>query len=154
MSRPNYALNFLDKVTLVVVATAGIFYIAKLAASMVEDQKMSKSAKKQLAEKLKRRDIEGMEFTQHEGAIAADIQSADEITTKLSDVGGLDDILKDVKDNVLLPLKVWHRIKHQNKPVPIPSGILLYGKPGTGKVWNISYPLPPLSHPPLIHSIR
>ena len=38
-----------------------------------------------------------------------------------------------VKENIILPMKVWQQIKHENQTVPIPTGILLYGKPGTGK---------------------
>ena len=98
------------------------YYLWQLSKSLAENQNMSKEQKKSLGKKLKRSDIVGMEFTAYEGQIAGEIQTADEISTTFEDIGGLSNTLEDVRSNVLLPLKVWHRIKHQNKSVPIPSG--------------------------------
>jgi len=31
-----------------------------------------------------------------------------------------------VKENIILPMKVWGKIKHENKSVPIPTGFTFY----------------------------
>ena len=62
--------------------------------------------------------------------LAADVLSGDELTTCFSDIGGMEKELEDVIDNVILPIKVWRKIRHEGKAVPIPTGILLYGRPG------------------------
>ena len=78
-------------------------------------------------------DIQGMMLNTYEVSLAAEVLCADEIDTSFADIGGMEKELQEVKDNVILPLKVWHKVKHTGKKIPLPSGILLYGKPGTGK---------------------
>ena len=51
------------------------------------------------------------------------------------DIGGLTEQLEDVKDNIILPMEMWQMLKSRNSVLPCPTGILLYGQPGTGKLY-------------------
>ena len=53
----------------------------------------------------------------------------------MTDIGGLSEQLEDVKDNIILPMEMWQMLKSRNSVLPCPTGILLYGQPGTGKLY-------------------
>ena len=71
--------------------------------------------------------------------IAADL--VDPQTLPPARIGGLDDVLQQLHDTVLLPLKYSHRLSqltsagsnHLNALAEPPRGVLLYGPPGCGK---------------------
>eukprot|EP01133_Synstelium_polycarpum_P004233 gene4233-4938_t len=54
-----------------------------------------------------------------------------DITSTFDDIGGLDEIVQDIKDTIFLPLEESTFV--DTKLFTIPRGILLYGPPGTGK---------------------
>lgn len=90
-------------------------------------------SKKQLAKRLNRPDIETMNFTFYEHHFLNVVISANEISTSFDDIGGMELELEEVKDNIVLPIKIWNRFKSYQGFSSCPSGVLLYGKPGTGK---------------------
>ncbi|KAF3823911.1 hypothetical protein GH733_006915 [Mirounga leonina] len=49
-----------------------------------------------------------------------------------SDIAGLDDVITDLKDTVILPIKKKHLFENSRLLQP-PKGVLLYGPPGCGK---------------------
>uniref|UniRef100_A0A2K6A8K3 Outer mitochondrial transmembrane helix translocase n=1 Tax=Mandrillus leucophaeus TaxID=9568 RepID=A0A2K6A8K3_MANLE len=49
-----------------------------------------------------------------------------------SDIAGLDDVITDLKDTVILPIKKKHLLENFRLLQP-PKGVLLYGPPGCGK---------------------
>src|SRR6201985_1873792 len=53
--------------------------------------------------------------------------------TVLSDIGGLDDIIEELKESVIYPLTMPHLYSHSSPLLSAPSGVLLYGPPGCGK---------------------
>lgn len=65
--------------------------------------------------------------------IAGDIVDPFEIPVTFDDIGGLESQKRDIYDLVVLPLKCPHFFNTRGKLLSIPKGILLYGKPGTGK---------------------
>ncbi len=52
-------------------------------------------------------------------------------TFGLSDVGGMKDVIKELKKNILYPIKKPELYTHRN----LNHGIILYGPPGTGKTF-------------------
>jgi SpoVK/Ycf46/Vps4 family AAA+-type ATPase len=41
--------------------------------------------------------------------------------------------LDDIENNIVLPVKMWSMFRNQTNILPCPTGVLLYGLPGTGK---------------------
>jgi len=92
------------------------------------------NAKKLLAKRLKRPEVETMEFSSYELKLMGDVVGADEIDVSFDDIGGLEHELDEVKDNVVLPIQIYNNMKEYGDLLPpCPTGILLYGAPGTGK---------------------
>ena len=91
------------------------------------------SARRVLAKRLNRPEIEVMEMNAYEARISTDVFSPEEIDTTFENIGGLEDELADVKDNVVLPMQMWKLFKGSSDIPPCPTGVLLYGRPGTGK---------------------
>ena len=56
---------------------------------------------------------------------------ADWIT--MEDIGGLDEIIEELKESVIYPLTMPHLYSHSSRLLSAPSGVLLYGPPGCGK---------------------
>jgi hypothetical protein len=91
------------------------------------------SARRVLAKRLNRPEIEVMEMNAYEARISTDVFSPEEIDTSFANIGGLEEELADVKDNVVLPMQMWKLFKGSSEIPPCPTGVLLYGRPGTGK---------------------
>lgn len=50
-----------------------------------------------------------------------------------ADIGGMDEIIEEVKEAVIYPLTMPHLYSHAAPLLAAPSGVLLYGPPGCGK---------------------
>jgi ATP-dependent 26S proteasome regulatory subunit len=104
------------------------------ALKMGNDRDGLMAAKKSLAKRLNRPEIEAMTFDSYEMRLMVDVLGPDELEVTFADVGGLESQLEDVKDNVVLPIRLWAQDRHRMVGVsPCPTGVILYGKPGTGK---------------------
>jgi len=57
----------------------------------------------------------------------------DKRLTALKDIGGLEDIIEELKESVIYPLTMPHLYSHAAPLLSAPSGVLLYGPPGCGK---------------------
>jgi len=66
-----------------------------------------------------------------------DICGEDTSDVKFSDIGGLESQIHKIKENIIVPLKLWKVLNAKGKSVSYPSGMLLYGKPGTGKTYCV-----------------
>ena len=101
---------------------------------MLHDQSCShsevqaKDRKKQLTKRLGRPiNLDG----QYEDIIAQEVVNPQQIDVTLRDVGGLDDIIDDLRRNIITPMR---RPEHfRTSLLRQKRGVLLYGPPGTGK---------------------
>ena len=114
------------------LATAGIiyWYTPAILEALRGDMPVSTKVKKALAMRLNRPEIAFMDFSHYEMILAADIITCDEIDVTFSDIGGMDDKVEEVMDNIVLPLEMWTVLKSKSNLTPCPTGVLLYGKPG------------------------
>ncbi|KAI2269132.1 mitochondrial dynamin GTPase Msp1 [Ophidiomyces ophidiicola] len=95
-----------------------------------EDSDDSSSSRKRKAHKSKK---ETLELTQYEQAIAMDVVAPEDISVSFEDIGGLDDIIEELKESVIYPLTMPHLYRSSSTLLSAPSGVLLYGPPGCGK---------------------
>ncbi|KAL2012876.1 hypothetical protein VTN00DRAFT_401 [Thermoascus crustaceus] len=76
---------------------------------------------------------EDLELTQYEQAIAMDVVAPEDIPVSFEDIGGLDEIIEELKESVIYPLTMPHLYSSTSSLLSAPSGVLLYGPPGCGK---------------------
>ncbi|KAL4877328.1 P-loop containing nucleoside triphosphate hydrolase protein [Aspergillus karnatakaensis] len=72
-------------------------------------------------------------LNQYEQAIAMDVVAPDDIRVSFEDIGGLEDIIEELKESVIYPLTMPHLYSSTSSLLTAPSGVLLYGPPGCGK---------------------
>ncbi|OAA68519.1 ATPase family aaa domain containing protein [Niveomyces insectorum RCEF 264] len=76
---------------------------------------------------------EAMELNEYENIIALEVVPPEDIAVGFDDIGGLDDIIEELKESVIYPLTMPHLYSHAAPLLAAPSGVLLYGPPGCGK---------------------
>ncbi|KAL4793844.1 P-loop containing nucleoside triphosphate hydrolase protein [Aspergillus venezuelensis] len=74
-----------------------------------------------------------LELSQYEQTIAMDVVAPNDIPVSFDDIGGLDDIIEELKESVIYPLTMPHLFAGTSSLLTAPSGVLLYGPPGCGK---------------------
>lgn len=62
-----------------------------------------------------------------------EVVAPEDISVSFDDIGGLEDIIEEVKESVIYPLTMPHLYSHSAPLLSAPSGVLLYGPPGCGK---------------------
>jgi ATPase family AAA domain-containing protein 1 len=72
-------------------------------------------------------------LSQYEQAIAMDVVAPDDIPVSFDDIGGLKDIIEELKESVIYPLTMPGLYSRSSSLLSAPSGVLLYGPPGCGK---------------------
>lgn len=77
--------------------------------------------------------IADLQLTQYEQTIAMEVVAPEDIPVTFEDIGGLDDIIEELKESVIYPLTMPHLYAHSSSLLSAPSGVLLYGPPGCGK---------------------
>ncbi|KAK9466710.1 P-loop containing nucleoside triphosphate hydrolase protein [Lipomyces arxii] len=83
--------------------------------------------------KLKRPDLDLEGLNEYEMNIMAEVIAPEDIHLGFEDIGGLEDIIKELRESVLYPLTM-PGVFSQNSPLlQAPKGVLLYGPPGCGK---------------------
>lgn len=62
-----------------------------------------------------------------------DVVAPEDIAVSFEDIGGLDHIIKELKQSVIYPLTMPHLYASTSSLLTAPSGVLLFGPPGCGK---------------------
>ncbi|KAH9222056.1 P-loop containing nucleoside triphosphate hydrolase protein [Leptodontidium sp. 2 PMI_412] len=76
---------------------------------------------------------EELNLDQYESQIAMEVVAPEDIPVGFDDIGGLDDIIEELKESVIYPLTMPHLYSQSSSLLAAPSGVLLYGPPGCGK---------------------
>ncbi|KAL9064689.1 MAG: hypothetical protein Q9157_007736 [Trypethelium eluteriae] len=76
---------------------------------------------------------EDLMLSSYEQTIAMEVVTPDEIPISFDDIGGMDDIIEELKESVIYPLTLPHLYTSSSSLLSAPSGVLLYGPPGCGK---------------------
>lgn len=72
-------------------------------------------------------------LSQYEQAIAAEVVHPEDIKVSFDDIGGLEDIIEELRESVIYPLTQPHLYASSSTLLSAPAGVLLYGPPGCGK---------------------
>ena len=88
--------------------------------------------KRQLAKRLRRPEIEVMDINSYEARVSVDCIAPEDIDVSFADIGGMEEQLETVRDNIILPMQMAS-MKGYKTALACPTGALLFGRPGTGK---------------------
>ncbi|KAI1095948.1 AAA-domain-containing protein [Rostrohypoxylon terebratum] len=77
--------------------------------------------------------VEDLVLNEYENLVALEVVAPEDIPVGFDDIGGLEDIIEEVKESVIYPLTMPHLYSHAAPLLSAPSGVLLYGPPGCGK---------------------
>ncbi|XP_038129515.1 ATPase family AAA domain-containing protein 1-A isoform X1 [Cyprinodon tularosa] len=112
---------------------AATYYSIKWVVDAMDPTSKQKSQAKKRAEELMRRiGVEGVKLTEYEMNIASLLVDPQTIKVSWRDIAGLDDIINELQDTVILPFQKRHLLP-ESKLFQPPKGVLLFGPPGCGK---------------------
>jgi ATP-dependent 26S proteasome regulatory subunit len=77
--------------------------------------------------------IADLQLTTYEQTIAMELISPKDISVSFKDIGGLEDIIEELKETVIHPLTMPQWYAGSSSLLAAPAGVLLYGPPGCGK---------------------
>ncbi|XP_043965960.1 outer mitochondrial transmembrane helix translocase [Gambusia affinis] len=112
---------------------AATYYSIKWVVEAMDPTSKQKSQAKKRAEELMRRiGLEGITLTEYEMNIATLLVDPQTIKVSWRDIAGLDEIINELQDTVILPFQKRHLLPGSKLFQP-PKGVLLFGPPGCGK---------------------
>ena len=76
---------------------------------------------------------EELQLSQYEEVILQELVFPEDIPVSFEDIGGLSDIIEDLRESVIYPLTLPELYSTSSSLLAAPSGVLLYGPPGCGK---------------------
>ncbi|KAK3318627.1 P-loop containing nucleoside triphosphate hydrolase protein [Apodospora peruviana] len=77
--------------------------------------------------------VEELVLNEYENQVALEVVAPEDIPVGFDDIGGLEDIIEELKESIIYPLTMPHLYSHGGPLLSAPSGVLLYGPPGCGK---------------------
>ncbi|KAK9478026.1 P-loop containing nucleoside triphosphate hydrolase protein [Lipomyces japonicus] len=136
MAQGRRLLPFLAEQALgVLVTSIAMYYGWKAIRDLTDSRSTQKKQKQDTALKkfLDRRPGLTLDLDEHEQVVMAEVISPEDIHVGFDDIGGLDDIINDLRESVLYPLTLPSFFTHNSPLLQAPKGVLLYGPPGCGK---------------------
>ncbi|KAK4126583.1 AAA-domain-containing protein [Parathielavia appendiculata] len=77
--------------------------------------------------------LEDLVLNDYENQVALEVVAPEDIPVGFDAIGGLEDIIEELKEAIIYPLTMPHLYSHGGALLAAPSGVLLYGPPGCGK---------------------
>ncbi|KAL2047081.1 hypothetical protein N7G274_001100 [Stereocaulon virgatum] len=153
MSERRWA-SLVPDVVLLALATGSFYYLVRYALNRLDfendkEQATRRSAAAAILRRLDPQDHEekngddsrrkrrsrkeDLVLNQYEQMVAMDVVAPEDIPVAFDDIGGLGDIIDELRESVIYPLTMPQLYSHTSSLLSAPSGVLLYGPPGCGK---------------------
>ncbi|KAF0699819.1 Aste57867_9595 [Aphanomyces stellatus] len=132
MSAAEAAIDIALNALLLYGTVVCVQYLYKVYKPMIEDMYASKESSSKLKKRLEDSKRSAISMNHYEAIIAADLVDPNDLHETFADVGGLEQQKRELYDLVILPLQCPDFFQ-SSKLLSVPKGILLYGRPGTGK---------------------
>jgi len=126
-------------VTVFAASQIALFYAVRYVLSNLDPQKTDRKKQSKKSQELLNSlkigdlDLSELELDEYEQAIAGEIVPPSSISTTFDSIGGLEDVIGQLKETVIYPLTYPELFRSQGGLLAAPKGVLLYGPPGTGK---------------------
>ncbi|XP_061622496.1 outer mitochondrial transmembrane helix translocase isoform X2 [Phyllopteryx taeniolatus] len=117
---------------LTIFGAATYYSIKWVVEAMDPTAKQKSQAKKRAEHLMKRIGVEGVKLTEYEMNIASQLVDPQTMKVSWRDIAGLDEIINELQDTVILPFQKRHLLAGSKLFQP-PKGVLLFGPPGCGK---------------------
>ncbi|KAJ1658786.1 mitochondrial dynamin GTPase Msp1 [Dispira simplex] len=117
----------------VVTQVAFYFGLKYIMSSMDPTRGKRKAAQQQSHAILKRLGVKDIVLSDYEQVILSEVILPEEIEVDFHQIGGLGDIISDLKESVIFPLNYPELFQSASGLLGAPKGIMLYGPPGCGK---------------------
>ncbi|KAL0871479.1 hypothetical protein ABMA27_005200 [Loxostege sticticalis] len=120
------------------VSAVTYFSIKWLVNQIDPTSKSRKKAEERAREQLRKAGLSGKhalaldKLTDHEMIIASQLVVPDEISVNWKDIAGLDNLIQELRETVILPIQKRDLFADSRLTQP-PKGVLLHGPPGCGK---------------------
>ncbi|KAJ2940375.1 hypothetical protein O0L34_g52 [Tuta absoluta] len=120
------------------VSAVTYFSIKWLVNQIDPTSKSRKKAEERAREQLRKAGLSGKQslqldkLTDHEMIIASQLVVPDEINVSWQDIAGLDSLIQELRETVILPIQKRELFADSRLTQP-PKGVLLHGPPGCGK---------------------
>lgn len=117
---------------LTIFGAATYYSIKWVVEAMDPTYKQKNQAKKRAELLMKKIGVEGVSLTEYEMNIASQLVDPQTMKVTWRDIAGLDEIVHELQDTVILPFQKRHLLAGSRLFQP-PKGVLLFGPPGCGK---------------------
>ncbi|MGH0131653.1 UNVERIFIED_CONTAM: hypothetical protein FKN15_056735 [Acipenser sinensis] len=119
-------------VRLTIFGAATYFSIKWVVDALDPTRQQKLQAKKRAEQLMKQIGVQGLKLTEYEMNIASHLVDPRSMKVTWRDIAGLDDVIMELQDTVILPFQKRHLFQGSRLFQP-PKGVLLYGPPGCGK---------------------
>uniref|UniRef100_A0A674PNT2 Outer mitochondrial transmembrane helix translocase n=1 Tax=Takifugu rubripes TaxID=31033 RepID=A0A674PNT2_TAKRU len=126
----NEVIGLLFRLTIFGAVT---YFTIKWMVDAIDPTRKQKVEAQKQAEKLMRQiGVKNVKLSEYEMSIAAHLVDPLSLQITWTDIAGLDDVITELKETVILPVQKRHLFQNSRLLQP-PKGVLLYGPPGCGK---------------------
>ncbi|PVU97899.1 hypothetical protein BB559_001858 [Furculomyces boomerangus] len=126
--------KIITDVALLVITQVAVYYGFKYLISVLDPtEKDNKETKNRGSNLISRLKLQKLSLNQHEKIIMSEVIVSEDINVTFKDIGGLDEIITDLKESIIYPLTHPHLFTSAMGLLGSAKGVLLYGPPGCGK---------------------
>ncbi|RUS22220.1 putative MSP1-intra-mitochondrial sorting protein [Endogone sp. FLAS-F59071] len=126
--------KYVADVAIFAISQVALYFAFKYILNSLDPSRGKRNEAKLKSNKvLGRLGVKDLKLSEYEEVIATEVVHPEEIKVAFDQIGGLDSIIQDLKESVILPLRYPQLFTSASGLLGAPKGVLLYGPPGCGK---------------------